>query len=180
MVTSPFGGLDASLLTQLATSVFYDEPGKGRRDGHELQWQRLQREPGLLPGAVRELLRYDCPVQYTGRRVATDLKLHGQHMRRGDLVIALIGSANRDPERYADADRLDIARHPGGQLSFGAGPHVCIGAGLTLMEAQIVFGRLVNRFPGLQRINAQPQWNGNSVYRGLSALPARRLLTLGP
>ncbi|HWI10003.1 MAG TPA: cytochrome P450, partial [Burkholderiaceae bacterium] len=61
---------------------------------HPHQWQRLQREPGLLPGAVRELLRFESPVQYTGRRVATDLVLHGQQLRRGDLVVALIGAAN--------------------------------------------------------------------------------------
>lgn len=141
---------------------------------HPDQWQRLQRDPSLLPGALRELLRYDSPVQYTGRRVATDLALHGQQLRRGDLVVALIGAANRDPARYADADRLDIARRPGGLLSFGAGPHVCIGAGLTLLEAEVVFGRLLRRFPRLRLVDAQPRWSGNAVYRGLSALPVRQ------
>lgn len=138
---------------------------------HPDQWQRLQREPALLPGALRELLRFDSPVQYTGRRLAADLVLHGQQLRRGDLVVALIGAANRDPARYANADGLEIARRPGGLLSFGAGPHVCIGAGLTLMEAEIVFGRLLRRFPRLRLVDAQPHWTGNAVYRGLGALP---------
>jgi cytochrome P450 len=140
---------------------------------HPDQWQRLQREPGLLPGAVRELLRFESPVQYTGRRVATDLVLHGQQLRRGDLVVALIGAANRDPARYERADRLDIARRPGGLLSFGAGPHACIGAALSLMEAEIVFDRLLRRFPQLRLAEARPRWSGNAVYRGLSALPLR-------
>jgi cytochrome P450 len=77
---------------------------------HPEQWQLLQREPELLPGAVRELLRYDSPVQYTGRRVATDLVLHGQRLRRGDLVVALIAAANRDPVRYDAPERSAMAR----------------------------------------------------------------------
>ncbi len=141
---------------------------------HPDQWQRLQREPGLLPSAVRELLRHDSPVQYTGRRVATELVLQGQRLRRGDLVVALIASANRDPARYLHADRVDITRRPGGLLSFGAGPHVCIGAGLTLMEAEIVFGRLLGRFPRLRLVDERPRWCGNAVYRGLSVLPVRQ------
>jgi cytochrome P450 len=132
-----------------------------------------------LPGAVRELLRFDSPVQYTGRRVAADLVLHGRQLRRGDLVVALIACANRDPARYAQADRLDIARRPGGLLSFGAGAHVCIGASLTLMEAGIVFGRLLHRFPRLRRVDAEPRWSGNAVYRGLSALPVRQAPATG-
>lgn len=172
----------AELLAQCAMLLFAGHETTRNLLGNGLQallsnpdqWQRLQCEPSLLPGALRELLRYDSPVQYTGRRVATDLALHGQQLRRGDLVVALIGAANRDPARYADADRLDIARRPGGLLSFGAGPHVCIGAGLTLLEAEIVFGRLLRRFPRLRLVDAQPRWSGNAVYRGLSALPVRQ------
>jgi cytochrome P450 len=96
--------------------------------------------------------------------------LHGQQLRRGDLVVALIASANRDPARYAHADRLDITRRASGLLSFGAGPHACIGAGLTLMEAEIVFRRLICRLPQLRLMDAQPHWSGNAVYRGLSSL----------
>ncbi|MDM0056821.1 cytochrome P450 [Variovorax fucosicus] len=172
----------AELLAQCAMLLFAGHETTRNLLGNGLQalladpvsWQRLQREPALLPGAVRELLRFDSPVQYTGRRVAADLVLHGRQLRRGDLVVALIASANRDPARHAEPDRLDVARRPGGLLSFGAGPHVCIGAGLTLMEAEIVFGRLLRRFPRLQRVDAQPRWSGNAVYRGLGALPVRQ------
>jgi cytochrome P450 len=134
------------------------------------QWKLLRLEPDRLPGAVRELLRYDSPVQYTGRRVATDVVLHGHLVRRTDLVVALIGAANRDPTRYEQPDRLDITRRQGGSLSFGSGPHVCIGAALTLMEAEILFRELLKRWPRLSLIDPLPQWNGNPVYRGLTAL----------
>ncbi len=142
-------------------------------------WQRLQREPALLPGAVRELLRFDSPVQYTGRRVITDCELHGQRLRRGDLVLALIGSANRDSQRHgANADQLDLTRASPGLLAFGAGPHACIGVSLTLLEAEIAFGALLRRFPQLQLTDEAPSsWNANAAYRGLQSLwvhsPAR-------
>lgn len=173
---------DVELLAQCAMLLFAGHEttrnllGNGLHAllAHPYEWQRLQREPALLPGAVRELLRFDSPVQYTGRRVATDLVLHGQRLRRGELVVALIASGNRDPARYEHADRLDITRRPGGLLSFGVGPHVCIGAGLTLMEVEIVFGRLLRRFPRLRLADARSHWSGNAVYRGLSVLRVRQ------
>ena len=141
---------------------------------HPAQWQRLRREPELLAAAVRELLRFDSPVQYTGRRVATDVVLHGQQLRRGDLVLPLIGAANRDPARYLDPDTLDITRSQGASLAFGSGPHVCMGAALTLMEAKMVFGQLLKRSPGLSLVDAAPRWGDKPAYRGLVALPLRR------
>lgn len=140
---------------------------------HPAQWRRLQREPELLPGAVRELLRFDSPVQYTGRRVATDLVLHGVQLRRGDLVLPLIGAASRDPARYLAPDTLDITRSQGASLAFGSGPHVCMGAALTLMEAKMVFGQLLKRWPGLTLVDASPRWGDKPAYRGLVALPLR-------
>lgn len=133
-------------------------------------WEQLSATPALLPSAIRELLRYDSPVQYTGRRVAVDLHLHSQLLRRGDLVIALIGSANHDESRYAAPQVLDVSRRQGASLAFGHGPHVCIGAALTQMEAEIAFGELLRRWPGLRLREPQPQWNGNPVYRGLTKL----------
>ena len=138
---------------------------------HPEQWQRLQQEPALLPGAVREFLRFDSPVQYTGRRVATDLVLHGQLLRRGELVLPLIGAANRDPARYTDPDRLDITRNEGPSLAFGSGPHVCVGAALTRMETEMVFGQLLQRWPDIRLLDTVPQWGQNPAYRGLTRLP---------
>lgn len=141
---------------------------------HPHQWRRLQQEPALWPGAVRELLRFDSPVQYTGRRVSTDLVLHGQQLHRGDLVVPLIGAANRDPARYALPDLLDITRSDGSSLSFGSGPHVCIGAALTRMEAEMVFGQVLQRWPELSLVDATPRWISNPLYRGLATLPLKR------
>ena len=140
---------------------------------HPGQWQRLQQEPSLLPGAVRELLRYDSPVQYTGRRVTTDLLLHGRLLRRGALVVPLIGSANRDPARYQRPETLDIARNDGSSLSLGSGPHVCIGAALARMEAGIVLRELLRRWRDPRLTDELPRWNGNPVYRGLLTMPVR-------
>ena len=142
---------------------------------HPDAWQRLRRDPALLPGAVRELLRFDSPVQYTGRRVATDLVMHGQALRRGDLVVALIGAANRDPARHERPDDLDVTRRLGAPLAFGQGPHVCIGAALTTMEAQTVFAQVIERWPDLALAPPDAaRWTGNPLYRGLTKLSLRR------
>jgi len=138
---------------------------------HPEQCERLRREPALLPSAVREFLRFDSPVQYTGRRVATDLVLHGQQLRRGDLVLPLIGAASRDPARYTLPDTLDITRNEGPSLAFGVGPHVCLGAALTRIEAEIVFRQVLARWPDLRLLDASPRWGSNPAYRGLVALP---------
>lgn len=169
---------DAELLAQCAMLLFAGHETTRNLLGNGLYhllarpglWGELQREPHRLTGAVRELLRFDSPVQYTGRRVASDLILHGQPLRRGELVLGFIGAANRDPRRYEHPDRLDIRRRAFAPLSFGSGPHVCIGAALTLMEAEIVFGALMRRWPALTLSQPWPRWNRNAVYRGLETL----------
>lgn len=137
---------------------------------HPEQWQLLQRQPELLPQAVRELLRYDSPVQYTGRRVATPMTLHGQQLQRGDLVIVLIGAANRDPARFDRPDELDITRRGVSSLSLGSGPHVCIGAALSLLETETVLAQMLQRWPRAELAGSQPRWLGNPLYRGLKEL----------
>lgn len=150
----------------LGTAVYWllREPGR---------WRSLE-DPTRLRSAVRELLRWDSPVQYTGRRANCDFRLFDVDIRRGDLVLPLIGAANRDPGRYDGADRLDLARPLGLPLSFGSGPHVCIGAGLTLMEAECALGALVRRWPDLQLAEADPPWLDAPLYRGLKSLALRR------
>ncbi len=141
---------------------------------HPSAWRSLTRDRALLPAAVRELLRFDSPVQYTGRRVTTEITLHGQTLRRGDLVVALIGSANRDPDQHERPDEFDISRRPTPSLAFGQGPHVCLGASLTLMEAQMVFSQLLDRWPHLELagVNGASRM-GSPLYRGPLELPVR-------
>ena len=133
-------------------------------------WHRLQAFPALLPRAIRELLRYDSPVQYTGRRATTDFVLGGRQIRRGDLLVPLIGSANRDPEKYVAPDEIRIDRDVGMPLSFGTGPHVCIGAGLTLMELEIALNAILHRWPALSLAGEPPRWVDQPLYRGLESL----------
>ncbi|BDT70313.1 cytochrome P450 107B1 [Comamonadaceae bacterium OS-1] len=168
----------AELLAQCAMLLFAGHEttrnllGNGLQSllAHPDQWQRLQQDPGLVPSAVRELLRFDSPVQYTGRRVATELELHGQTLRRGDLVVPLIGSANRDPARHPEPDTLDVAGRDGASISFGSGAHVCIGALLTRIEAEITFRQVLQRWPNLRLAETKPQWADNPAYRGLLTL----------
>ena len=138
---------------------------------HPQQWQALRDTPSLLPSALKELLRFDSPVQYTGRRLKADVELHGRLMKRGDLVVPLIGAANRDPARFPDPDRLDLRRNEGTHLSFGYGPHVCLGATLTYLEAEIALRTVMARLPGLRLAGDPPSWGRNAAYRSLNKLP---------
>lgn len=137
---------------------------------HRDQWELLCQQPELAVPAVRELLRYDSPVQWTGRRASADMVLHGQPIQRGDLLIALIGAANHDPQRYEQPTDLQLQRGQIGALSFGSGAHVCIGAGLTQMETQAMLATLARTCPHLQ-LAGTPVRDGNPVYRGLLSLP---------
>lgn len=139
----------------------------------EGRWASLQ-DPARLRPAVRELLRWDSPVQYTGRRANCDFRLFDADLRRGDLVLPLIGAANRDPARYERADMLDLDRPLGLPLSFGSGPHVCIGAALTLMEVECALGALLRRWPALRLADTAPPWIAAPLYRGLSSLTLAR------
>ncbi|MES2353589.1 MAG: cytochrome P450 [Pseudomonadota bacterium] len=145
---------------------------------HPEQWQMLKRTPMLMQSALRELLRFDSPVQYTGRRLKANVVLHGKELKKGELVIPLIGAANRDPNQFSNPDNLDITRNEGNHLSFGYGAHVCIGATLTYLEAEIAFNSLIKRLPYLQLVNVNPTWSTNAVYRGLTALPVRPMSSL--
>lgn len=138
---------------------------------HPTQWQALQHSPAKLPRAIKELLRYDSPVQYTGRRLLADMTLHGQHLRRGDLVILDIGAANHDPRRFTCPAQLDIERDEGSHLSFGHGPHVCLGAALTLIETEITLRALLQRMPSIKLVPGGFQREQHAAYRGLAALP---------
>ena len=142
---------------------------------HPRQWQALQQDPELMQSALKELLRYDSPVQYTGRRLKEDVEMHGRIMKKGELAIPLIGAANRDPAKFTDPDTLDLQRNEGAHLSFGYGPHVCIGATLTYMEADIAFRSIMRRLPHVALADAEAglSWGGNAVYRALEALPLR-------
>jgi cytochrome P450 len=130
---------------------------------------------GQVPvaGFIEEVLRYDSPVQVTTRRASTaDLTIAGAPVPPGSEVILLIGAANRDPARYPDPDRFDPTRRDIRPLSFGAGPHVCIGNSLARLEADIGFTRLLTRLPALSPAPGRPPVRRDRlVLRGYHALP---------
>lgn len=137
------------------------------------QFTRLQQDPTLIKSTVEELLRYDSPVQLTVRWVLEDMELNGHKLRKGQQVATLFGSANRDPERFANPDQLDIGREDNHHLAFGNGIHFCLGAPLARLEGQIVIGTLAHRFPNMQLTTDQPPYRNTYVLRGLQHLPVR-------
>ena len=139
---------------------------------HHAQLDLLRRDPGLVPGAVEELLRYDSPVQASRRITLEPVTLRDVKVPAGAFVMASLGSANRDQDFWGpDADDLRIDRENARQhVSFGAGHHHCLGASLARLEASIAFERIVARFPGLA-LDGDVTWNGRINLRGPENLP---------
>jgi cytochrome P450 len=115
------------------------------------------------------MLRWDAPVQYFGRKATADLEVGDKQLRQGDVVMGLVGAANRDPERFKDPHRFDIRRSDCQPVSFGAGIHYCIGAALSKMESEALFARLPQRFPRM-RLVAEPERRGLMAVRSFRAL----------
>ncbi|GAB3988717.1 cytochrome P450 [Actinoallomurus acanthiterrae] len=137
---------------------------------HPDEFRRLRLEPALAPAATEELLRFDPPVQSTGRYAREDIELAGQHIRRGDLVIAIIAAANRDPHRYPDPHRLDIGRAGPPSLSFGYGPHYCLGAAIADLQATLAFKAIARHDIHVELAGA-PRLLPGANMRGLASLP---------
>lgn len=117
---------------------------------HPDQWAALRADPNLIPGAVEELLRWTTPVISFMRTATTDCTVRGQAVRAGEPLLLLYASANRDEEVFGtDADLLRIDRHPNPHVSFGFGPHFCLGAALARLEGRVVLSELLARFASL-------------------------------
>jgi cytochrome P450 len=141
---------------------------------HPEQRAALERDPALIPQAIEELLRYDGPVERALNRWATtDVELGGQTIRRGETMIVLLGSANRDSDRFADADTLDVTRPATKHLAFGRGSHYCLGAPLARLEGEVAVATLLRRLPGLRLDIAADdlRWRPVPLFRSLVALP---------
>ncbi|MYX35969.1 MULTISPECIES: cytochrome P450 [unclassified Streptomyces] len=137
---------------------------------HPAQLAELRAAPEeLLPTAIEELLRFDTPLQMFERWVLDDIEVGGTVIPRGSEVALLFGSANRDPERFADPDRLDLSRADNPHITFGAGIHYCLGAPLARIELAASFTELLRRSPRLE-LAAEPAWNEGYVIRGLREL----------
>jgi cytochrome P450 len=138
-----------------------------RRPG---EFAKLRAQPDLSGRAVEEFLRYDSPVQLTGRYALEDTALAGVSIPAGSAVLLLLGAANRDPGLCPDPDQVRVDREPTRHLAFGHGIHFCLGAPLARLEAQIVFRSLAEHFTGITLAGA-PEWKPTTVLRGLRHLP---------
>ena len=135
------------------------------------QKQKLFNHPELLSSAIEETMRYDNPVQITYRSALEDAEINGKTIRAGDLVNTIIGSANRDPNRFTSPDHFDLTRSEGRHLGFGLGIHFCIGAPLVRLEAEVAFQTILRRFPNLQLAAETLEWQEHPIFRGLKSMP---------
>jgi cytochrome P450 len=136
------------------------------------QLAKLRNDLSLMPRAIEEMLRYDCPVQATARYPKIDLEVGGVEIKTNTPTFVIVAAANRDPAHFANADRFDIVRDPNDHLAFGDGIHYCLGAPLARMEGAIAMRAAIERFPQLRLAdpNAPLTYKGSYFLRGLSAL----------
>ncbi|NUT47098.1 MAG: cytochrome P450 [Saccharothrix sp.] len=137
------------------------------------QWRRLVDRPELAAKAVEEVLRFDGPVQVTQRVTTRGVELRGTRIAADESVFLVRGSANRDPARFPEPDRLDLDREPSGHVAFGVGAHYCVGAVLARMVGRIAFTELVRGVPDLRLDPSTPaRWRADTLqFRGLGSLP---------
>ena len=138
------------------------------------QREFFQNNPDGIDTAVEELLRYTSPADVASPRVArVDVTVGSKTIRRGDIILLFLGSANRDASRFPDPDTLDLARQPNKHLAFGAGAHFCVGATLARLEGKVALTKLFRRFPDLRLAvpSESLRWRRGLAFRGLRRLP---------
>ncbi|KNB54452.1 cytochrome P450 [Streptomyces caatingaensis] len=166
-----FAGFETTVnLIGNGTYALLRNPGQRAR----LQDALAAGDEGLLATGVEELLRYDGPVELATWRFATrDLTIGGQRIAEGDPVLVVLAAADRDPERFADPDALDLSRSDNQHLGYGHGIHYCLGAPLARLEGRTALATLLRRLPDL-RLSVDPEelrWRGGLIMRGLRTLP---------
>ncbi|MBY8974530.1 cytochrome P450 [Rhodobacteraceae bacterium NNCM2] len=140
---------------------------------HPDQLALLRADPALIPNAIAEFLRIEPPVQFLGRIAASEMEVGGKKIAQGDMMLTVIGAANRDPDAFDEPDRLDVTRIHNRQLGFSIGPHLCAGIQLARFEAMVAFRYLLEHLasfePAYETLDYMPNFN----MRGLAALPMR-------
>jgi len=135
------------------------------------QMRTLRDDPSLIPTAVEELLRYDGPVQGTGRVATEPMEIDGRAIEPGQAVLCMLAAANRDPAQFERPDELNLRRHPNEHLAFGDGIHFCLGAPLARAEGQIAFQAMLERLADPRLETEDLRWGGTFILRGLASLP---------
>lgn len=136
---------------------------------------KLKADPGIINAVVEEVLRYDPPVDITGRIASADMEAGGSPLKAGQAITVMLRAANRDPEVYEDPHRFDVSRKHKPHVAFGGGAHICIGAPLARLEAQVALVRLFERFPDLKLADpdATPEWRKLPFFRGMEHMLVR-------
>lgn len=137
---------------------------------HPESLEQLRTHPEIIGSAIEELLRFESPVQHTARIAPTEMQLGGKSIRNGSRVVAVLAAANRDPNRFPYADRLDLLRPDNRHLAFGWAAHFCFGAPLARMEGQIAFNSLLRKLSRPALLDKTSEWRANAGLRGLTAL----------
>jgi cytochrome P450 len=140
---------------------------------HPRAMRKLRGEPALIDGAVEEMLRYDPPLHLFHRYAYQEIDVEGHIIPAGGKVGLLYGSANRDPDMFAEPDRFDIARNPNRHLAFGAATHFCLGAPLARLELRTLFSTLLTMTHRIELCEENPEHHPGLVFRGLNRLPIR-------
>lgn len=141
---------------------------------HPDQFERLRREPELLPRAIEEMVRWVTPLLNMRRTATEDVEIQGTRIRKGDQVLLMYAAANRDERVFDRPDVFDITRHPNPHLSFGIGTHFCMGANIARLELKLAFESILRRLPGLERATEGPlPKNAPAFACGLRTLPVR-------
>lgn len=117
---------------------------------HPDQLKLLKEDPELIDSAIEEFLRYDSPVQTVRRLAGEDMEFHGEHLRKGDMLIIFLGACNRDPKAFENADKCDITRKENKHIAFSSGIHHCLGATLARVEGKIAINTLLRRLPNIR------------------------------
>lgn len=139
---------------------------------HPDQLALLRADPDLVPGAIEEFLRYDSPIQGVARMVREDVELGGRRIRAGRVLVLLLGSANRDPDQFPEPDTVRVTRDPNPHLAFGGGAHLCLGAALARIEADVAFRGLLRTFPDLSPGGPARRQTGGTL-RAYASVPVR-------
>ena len=134
------------------------------------QYELIKKDFSLIPNAIEEMLRYEPPVHATVRFAYADMDYEGRFYKRGTPFAISIAGANRDPEANENPNEFNILREQIKNVSFGYGPHMCIGASLARIESKLVFEKIFERFPKLKLTESEPSWQKNFIFRGFDNL----------
>ena len=135
--------------------------------------EKLRKNPALAPAAVEELLRYDGPIGAQVRIVQEPQAFHGREFKTGERVFLMMNAANRDERAYPDPDRVDLDRSGPAHLTFGFGPHICLGFPLARLEGQIAIPAVLARWRHIEAVPGPIEWMDSMVLRGMNAFPIR-------